>query len=831
MKLSKAFFTGKSLVIIGYILIVTVMVIGLWAVYRNLVDFSEKRVRSEDQHELIVVGNIINQLYEVESSQNLFTYENAETYFERYNLVRADIDLRLDTLKSFSKDSLRIVKLDSIRMLLDKKEENLQAILVLMDSVRKAPSIIRETVHSPASRRVNTDIQKYLENHNRAASEISGSDTTVIKQKRKGLFRRIGEAFSGKQDSTVIIQNRQPVRSELKLAIDTVVYMVRYSERLNLKKQQKFRAALLQRQHSMDYTNRILTLKIDDLLKGIEKEEIDKSLKLIKEKNAALSNSYAIVFGVSSLAVLIAVFFGLLFFMDINRSQRYKKRLEKSYRQINRLLKSRERFMFSISHDIKAPMSSILGYLELIESGMEMDDSTRRIYLSNMKKSSDHVLQLVTNLLDYQKIETGTWSRKEMNFNLLDLCENTAKSFKPIAEKKQLSYFVYSKIPEQLLAFGDPFMIRQIYSNLISNAIKYTHEGKVEVFSESATANGGTLLKLSVRDTGIGINEEHREFVFHEFAQIKPDKNEPVVEGNGLGLAITKGLVEQLNGRIDFRSKKGEGSEFFVELPLETPHPADNSELDAELLDFKIENLSALVVDDDPIQLTMMSEMLKLKKINVVTEVDAQNVLPILKNNSFDVIFLDIQMPAMNGFTLVRKILDSNFSHLKSTAIIALSAKSDVSKGHFKQSGFTDFLNKPFKSSELFALIEKYSKSKLPETTEQNSRSAGVAALIDAVKEDRESSLEILAAFVQDGSTNLVELQKSFDAGDGHRISLLAHKMLPLFKMMGNENLSAVLERMERKETVSGIEKRETLRRMKEYVNEAQKMISEIEHS
>ncbi len=820
----------KYEVIIGYALVVAIMIVGLLAVYRNLVRFSETRVRNEDMSELIIVGNVINQLYEVESTQSLYTPESAADYFARYHSIRPEINAEIYSLKQLSKDTLRVIKLDSIEVLLDKKEENLRAIAVLLDSINKTPGIIRETVSTFVPRGLNDRIRQYMERKNVVRKPVEESDTTVVKGEQKGLFRRIGDAIRGRQDSTLIIQNRPAAgiaRDNIRLIIDTVVNMVRYSEKLNLENQRKFQAALLLRQSSMTSTNHLLTVRIDDLLKSIEQEEINKSIRLIEEKEATLNRSSKTVLGVTSLAVLIALVFGLLFWMDINRSQKYRRRLEESNVRINQLLQSREKLMLSISHDIKAPMSSILGYMELMESGA--DENTRKMYLTNMKKSSNHVLQLVTNLLDYQKIESGTWLRKEMNFNLHELVENTANSFKPLAEKKQLEYNVTNKVPGDLLVFGDPFMIREIYSNLISNAIKYTLQGTVAVFAEPVRENDKTILKFSVQDTGLGISEEYREYIFEEFTQVKPDKMEQQEEGSGLGLAITKGLVDELGGKIHLQSERGKGSEFFVDIPLETSRSAETLSMGEACPDFGRDNISVLAVDDDPIQLAMMAEMLKLKKINVVTEVDPDNVLNILKNKAFDLIFLDIQMPRINGFKLVKRMLDSGFFQSKSTPVIALSAKSDLSSVDFRQLGFTDFLNKPFTSTQLFTMINKCLKTKLTADKGTHGNLKGISALIDIVKDDRESSLAILKAFVIDTGKSNDDLKACFENNDREEAAHVAHKMLPLFKMMGDEQLSDILLKLDHKETLREDEKRRVTGAIHRYIDEAKNRISEME--
>lgn len=827
MKSSENRSVGKFIVIIGYILVVIIMIAGLVAIYKNLVDFTEKKIRDEDLTELIIVGNTISKLYEVESTQNLLSYESAESYFKKYDSIRPTVIANLDTLKNLSKDSTRIVKLDSIAVLLSEKERNFKEISALLDSIKKSPKISRETVSTFVPKSLNEDIERYLKQKNIDVTEDITNDTTVVKGEKKGFFRRIGDAIVGKEDSTLIVKS-QPVitRGEFKLAIDTVVNMVRYSERLNLEAQKKFQFALIQRQAAMNNTNLMLTSRIDELLTAIEQEEINKSMRLLEEKNMALKKSQKTLFTVSWLAAAVSIIFGFLYLLDINRSQRYRKRIEESNRKINQLLKSREKLMLSISHDIKAPMSSIQGFIELMESGA--DENSRKKYLQNMKQSSDHVLQLVTNLLDYQKIESGTWMRNDLNFNVFEVVDNTAKSFKPIAGKKQLHFNIHNNIPLNLMAYGDPFMIRDICGNLISNAIKYTHKGKVDIFADIEREN---LLKFSVKDTGSGIDEKYQTSIFNEFVQIKSQNNGTPIEGSGLGLPIVKGLVEQLGGTIKVQSEKGKGSEFIVYLPLEASR---SSELFVEEKDdlerVEIENISVLAVDDDPIQLAMFSEMLKRKNIRVVSETNPEKVLGILKDNSFDFVFLDIQMPNMSGLVLMRQIIDSGLLKPETAPVIALSAKSDISAQDYKKSGFTDFLNKPFTSTQLFRLINKHLEHRFAEEDNDEKSRDGVFALIELVKDDKATSIEILHAFIEDTKINISELQQNHKVGNLEKTSYYAHKMLPLFKMMGDEKLSAILEKMDRKESVSQEDTAFAINQVNQHIQEAERLLTQIEN-
>ncbi len=821
---------GKYLVLSGYVLLVLIMLVGLWAIYKNLVDFSHDRVRNEDRQELIIVSNIINQLYEAEGTTDLMTYDSATDYIDTFLEIKPQVGLKIDSLKQLTEDAIRVAQLDSIEVLLDMKEENLMAVLSLMDSLRKVPPIIRESVNTFVPKRLNSDISMYIEE--KIIDEIieeANTDTTVIRREKKGLFKRLGDAISGREDSTVILENHptRVVQRDFSLIIDTIVNMVRYSERLNLESQKKFQIALVNRQTQMNYTNQILTARVDELLKHIEQEELEKSLSLVEAKETTLSKSYNTVYTVSIIAILIAVVFGLLFVIDINKSQRYKRRLEKSNRQIKKLLKSREKLMLSIFHDIKAPMSSILGYIELMES--KSNEESHDTYLNNMKLSGEHVLHLVTNLLDYQKIESNTWIPNEMNFNVKDFVSTTIDSFAPLAAKKNLSFNVTNDVDSSLLAYGDPFMIREIYSNIISNAIKYTLDGYVDVRVEYSEED--STLSLIVKDTGVGISEEDRHLVYEEFEQIKVNNIDHFVEGSGLGLAITKGLVEQLNGEISFESEAGKGTEFIVDLPLDKSKESFSStDKRVDLTsDYEISGLSVLVVDDDAIQQTMVSEMLKTQGVSVYSETNPVNVLNVLKKQSFDLIFLDIQMPNINGFALIKQIRDSKILKDKVTPIIALTATSEIDLQEYINSGFTAYLNKPFTSKELFDVIaSSISDKTILSYNEEETDSKGIESLISYVREDQDSSLAILEAFVSECTSLNNFLDGKVEVSQTNNSSSLAHKMLPLFKIIGDKEVSNCLLNLEKGGKVSKKEMKQTIDIIDVYIKQAQDMIDDL---
>lgn len=813
----------KYSVIIGYILVVIVMIIGIVSVYRNLVNFSEKKIRDEDLSELLIVGNAISKLYDIESSQNLFNVSSAEKYFSKYDSILPLVKANIDTLKHLAKTNSRIVKLDSIELLLERKNKNLKEIVVLLDSIQKAPRITRSVENKIVPKELNTQIVDYLQSRNiNVEVDSVQTDTTVVYGERRRFLDRVRDVFVARTDSTVMVDRQTTIlpMTEFKLVVDTVVNMVRYSERVDLENQRKFQYILLQRQNAMAATNAQLTQQIDELLTGIEQEELAKSLQLVRDRDNAISDSQQVVYLVILLASLIVLIFGILYIADFNRSQRYRRQLEVSNNRISGLLKSREQLILAVSHDIKAPMSSIIGYTELMQA--ELSSDKQKEYLKNMKNSGEHILQLTANLLDYHKLKSGTMIVQEANVNIYDLAESIINSFSPIAQQKNIKYITHNKLNKNLVGRIDSYIVRQIMNNIISNAIKYTFDGNVQVSVSDKRKNDTSWFVFSVKDTGIGIGKENQQVIFEEFRQLT--ESDIPVEGSGLGLAITKRLIEQIKGKLTLHSEKGRGSEFIVELPFKEEDKSEPKEIEEQKsVDYDFQNVLVLLVDDDVVQLKMLSEMLRRKNAVVQTENNPENVENALFGHHFDLLFIDIQMPQMNGFELVKKI--RQLRDYAEIPIIALSAKSDVAKSDLNSVGFSDFLTKPFTSDELYSTVYNYVSDKIAVIESPKTNAAkvvGAKSLIQYVEDDKKSSIEILDAFINDTTKSVQELATAFKQKEIETASQLVHKMLPLIDMMGHTKIVSHMRTVEKKEPVSAEIEEQILSSLKSYISDAE---------
>ena len=818
----------KFTVIAGYLLVVVVMTLGLYCLYRNLVNYSSQKIRNEDLSSLLIVGNTLSKLYEVESDQNLFTAENARQYFLRYDSLVPEIQHNLILLKQTTHHPSHVNKVDTIVRLINDKKENLQAVALLLDSLNRMPEVTGKKESSIVPRTLHREISDYLKKNNLYTPRVSETDTSMVAGRRKGFLDRVRDVFVASPDSNLVISNKAVINEHtFRVIVDTLINKVRYSEQLDMARQKELQRVFSQQLDTMYTTNRMLTARIDDLLKDIEQDEMSNSLRLVTEKGQILRGSQRTMFVISVLAILIALSFSILFLVDIHKSQRYRRQLERSLKRISRLLASREKLMLAISHDIKAPISSIMGYIDLMDKSVSKPEN--KFWLSNMKHSAEHVLELVSMLLDHHQLEAGKWKPNEINFSLPALAAMTTDSFKPLAQQKGLAYHVENNIPAEMICFGDPYMMRQIMSNLLSNAIKYTAEGAVTIVTAVNEKEGRKWFFFSVSDTGEGIEVSNYQYIFQEFSRLHVlDCEAEQIEGCGLGLAITKGFVDVLQGSITLTSEKDKGSEFVVEIPLK----AATQQVEETKSDWSdLEGVNVLVVDDDPIQLTMMAGMLQKKKMQCMVEANPEKVLSHLSKNRFDIVFMDIRMPHINGISLVEKVrLRHDIAELP---IIALSARSEISAAELHTAGFSGYLPKPFSSDTLYGVIHYYVKEQQKEISYQplpmSLHTKGAAALIDFVKEDKQVSREILQSFVKETTANIEQLKEMFATKEEASLSDVAHKMLPLFRMMGDDVLVDLLCLLEEGYRLRGKQETTLLDKLMESVKEAEGLLIDME--
>ena len=393
---------------------------------------------------------------------------------------------------------------------------------------------------------------------------------------------------------------------------------------------------------------------------------------------------------------------------DISRRKKQEFKLRKALVKAEEASKAKEEFLAAMSHEIRTPLNAIIGLTDHI-----IDDkpkTTHKKHLEIIQGSGKHLLSLLNDVLDFSKIKAGKIEIEQTAINLKKLIEDTVKAMSLSAESKgiALKSNIDSNVPSQVLA--DKLRINQILINLISNAVKFTSEGDVEIIIRvvSDTKDSCDIL-FSVKDTGMGIAADKLETIFRSFEQ-EDSSTSRKFGGTGLGLAICKQLVELMNGELKVKSQIDQGSEFFFTLSLPKVKEKSNEDSLSEALKteiVKLEGLKVLCVEDNEINQMVVEQYFRSWSIDVTFAGSGEEALRLFGDNLYDMVFMDIRLPDMSGYDITRKLREKYPD--RNEPILAFTAEIDESTSHkILEAGMLDFVTKPFSPEDIVKKILKY---------------------------------------------------------------------------------------------------------------------------
>ena len=789
-------------VVWSYLLLLLTAVCSVWYIYTILQQLAvDDSPETSNREKIYLVTNTLSLIYESEALGQLVGMPNKD--YRNFNRTIKQAHRNLDSLRFLLTDSTQQLKLDTIQDLLKRKRwntlklietldewnagqiyfENIEKVIAIQetievrkDSIRITPPVIHEVI----------DVQQ---------------DTVLVLKKKKGFFKRLAEAFSHKNmvDTSIVVNTtRQIVADTVKVAYnpaDTIVRVLRSLQDTVAFKRRQLADELLHRAANLRYSNSVISSKINQMLRDIEEEEVDDSFVRVRHKQELLKETTRTIATIGLVAVFIAIIFLVIIIRDISKSHYYRKQLEKAKLYAEGLLRGREKLILMISHDIRAPLSSIIGYIELLQH--RHPDERSAYYLDNMSGSSQHILSLVNDLLDFHRLESGQVELHFVPFQVDTFMKEIYDSFRPIAGAKGLDLELDIQMDERGYSYiCDIIRLRQIISNLLSNAIKFTQEGKIVIRVSVRNIHLKMYqLDITISDAGPGIPESEQERVFGDFTRLNDAEQ---VEGYGLGLSITRRLVKLLKGTLRLHSVVGKGSDFIVSLPLrisdvEVKPVVEINQPDKILPVTEERVVYCLLVDDDAIQLALTEELLKQSHVEVVCVSNPFAVLDILKNTAFDVIISDIQMPGTDGYHLLEMIPKSGIPGTDKVPVIALSASVAKDHNHYIEAGFTGFINKPFTAEQLIELLNKLLTTHLKPVAHID-----FTQLTAFAGGDKEASISILYTFIEETTKSIALLNTCLQEGNRAEAARIAHKLIPLLTMMGANHLVQKLRILEK---------------------------------
>ena len=654
--------------------------------------------------------------------------------------------------------------------------------------------------------------------HSKAPQTHEAKKTTVeVMKTRRGFFRRLADAFKKEHAETLSIKqdSNRAIIDSITTPVNVAENVANILDQIDKKEKvatQDHKESINKEMEDLKIVSTKLALRSAKQLSDVHQRERDSMQKAINKAMAARKQLLWQI-GLLTLVTLLAIIVMIWFiWRDARKERIYRENLEAANEEIQRIMNQRERLLLTITHDIKAPAASISGFIDLMKEYVREAQGIE--CLQNIKNSAAHLSRLVASLLDYHQLENGLMKVQPVSFSPTQLVKESVEGMRLRAEEKGLaiSYEMTMGMKKEAnqenetdkeLFLADAFRIRQILDNLVSNAIKYTNHGSVNIEARVSKIMGKLTLTMSVKDTGKGMTDEEKRKVFQAFTRLKSAQG---IEGTGLGLSITQELVSLLGGEILLRSTLGKGSNFIVTLPIE-PAPKDDSQEDIKQTSDHQEakdsdnkkkaqqefaNHKVLILDDDKLQLQLLQEMLRRiagDSWQVFACNHVMDALTTLHNEQPALMLMDIEMPEMNGMDMIAHI-----NHTQMT-VVAMTAHDTSILEQLQNAGFDDCLFKPFSMEKLSDILGIESQPQLdaqsetpsqPDLSSQQKSKPQFDSLLAFAGGDEEAAKEILDTVKQELAAHLENLKEAVEEESlsTDRIGKAAHKLLPIATMM-----------------------------------------------
>lgn len=752
---------------------------------------------------LILVKEIYNDLSEAESSVKSYSLtRNKEDMDRFYTLIGATGD-RFEKLKSMCSRSdpmfPYILTLDSIII---RKFMNLDRLLVIQDEfrVQQAMDQVMERIREEKG----PELPPVSDTVVVSKTEVVG-DTAKRGSFFSRIFRRKEEGEIVRSDTVLITTTQPPVNSYEGLSEQVTIVQQEALTRERILRQEEWN--LLQQ-------DRLLMEQIRKVLSQMEAAEKANLSNQTKDTERKAGEVKRIIssFGISASVLLLLA--ALVIFRYVRKNMLYQKALRKAKEEAEDLSGAKEMFYATMSHEIRTPMNIISGFInQLLKSRL---DTEQRDQLGMVKKSSDHLLGILNDLLDLSKLQAGKLELLQIPFSIREIMEDMRGWFEPVAAQKnlQLSAWVGPGVPQ--LVTGDPVRLRQILFNLAGNAFKFTEKGQISIkaFPKEIT-DDSALIVFEVTDTGVGIKPEDMKKIFDEFEQGSSPKKQDS-GGTGLGLAITRKLIELHHGSLKVESQPGTGSSFRFSIPYmkatgEGEAVPEKSSEGYEDLD----GLRVLVVDDEEYNIKLIQVILKRYGCTTIVAMSGEEALRQMEEPEIDLVLMDLHLPGMSGDQAAREIHRKSEERGACLPVIIISATiTSDNMNDFRQMGIDDCIPKPFEEEQLLRSIQttmahfpdrkavksppadqESGQESLPEQDEQPVYD--LASLKETSAGDKTFFKEMVQLFITNTDQGLEEITECLSQQEWSRAAEVVHRISSPCRHLKAEKLLRLLKEAE----------------------------------
>lgn len=784
-------FSTRIKILVGYALLAIVLLSATWMIYDNTRSLTAVNSASERlMARRDIVDTLVFSMLETANAERSILLGDASEW-QRFDHAISNSTEKARQLRPLISDSLKRQRLDTLVILLKAKRQNTMLVMAELGKDN------RDIFYSNKMKALHSGRDSVVIHPRTAEQHYQRETVYEIVKTKKGFFRRLGDAFRRQHTDTVgmtRVQKRataDTVNHRVDIA-DSVANALAEIQQKQQRESGRQKERIAGRNSELQRVSILLAWRTGQLLEDIQNDEHTALRRVVDKAMNSRRTMIMRIAGLGLLAILSATILVVYILRDIRRERRDRQRIIEAKAETERIMQQRERLLLTITHDIKAPAASIAGFIDLLA---EYVDRPKAIgYLKSIGGSAQHLLQLVSALLDYHQLESGKVEIHEESFSPATLIRECVGGMQPQALEKGLLLESNINVADSMVCRSDAFRIKQIVNNLVGNAIKYTDEGKVTV----STAYMSGRLTIGVDDTGCGMTPEEQQRVFNAFTRLPGAQRK---EGVGLGLSIAREIVERLGGSINLVSRKGEGSKFTVVIPMETANGNDDkaeTTIDIEIdetaeagagISQSNENrnsgdksLRILIVDDDKLQQQLLLEMFARVEgilLDITSTTHACEAIQLAHDIKPDIVFTDIEMPEMNGNEIMKRIRENGMA----MKFVAITAHEPSIMPKLRNEGFDACLFKPFSVETLAATICQITghmvrvKEKQQDSTADSLRSA----LLPFTDGDAEAERQIITDICRSIDEYLELLG---DADNSDSIAKAAHKAMPLLEMI-----------------------------------------------
>jgi signal transduction histidine kinase/FixJ family two-component response regulator len=788
----------KRKVLIGFTLTFVAILLALGIAhfsFRDVMDTVDDL--SAPNEKLVVLNQVFQEVTTLDQLQRAEAIKNPKKSYRTFLNQSHSLMSMVDSLSTMRWDSSQFIRISAMKEVLKNRDR------VFFSYLRQKSEASSNTLLSKRIDTLSSIIgQKKIEVDTSVVTTQKKTITTYVRdsagEEKKDDRFFITRLFSKKKTPRDPETTHIKVQEELSVSVDTLA-IAKQNRALDevekimrdLETDQRTQSNKLLRQElELIHANTLFMNQLLSILHEVENEELHK-MRANDDHAATLMNA-----SISRISLLLFIFFlgaaVVVYFIwiDISKSNYYKEQLEKARDEAEELSQIKQRFLANMSHEIRTPLQSIIGFAEQIKQQHTFD----REAVDAIHSSSEHLLHIVNEVLDYSRIASGHFTLEKENFSLMAIVKEVEAAIRIQAERKRLTFLLELDHTADHLLRGDSFRLRQILYNLLGNAVKFTHKGYVKLMVKAIPNLDSVRCVFEISDTGIGIQADDLNKIFNQFEQA----NTMITRhygGTGLGLTIVKSLVEAQGGSLQATSEAGQGSLFTVELiypkaPGAVPaKAAAMKEVKAPVFKGK-----ALVVDDDAMILKLSGLILNKHGITHVLYGEAEKLLNEKTDPSVTHILMDIRMPHINGIELchaLRKRYADTVTYVALTAHVLPEEREAL-----LNQGFDAVLSKPFREQDLLQVLELREPFTLA-ARDQEQPGVNLSLVRQMTLGDENLFQSVIMQFIQDTGHDLALLDEKVKSREAPAIREIVHKLTGRIGQMGMQLLSEKLHRIE----------------------------------